>query len=703
MPNNTKFAMMSRIILLFVLLSLLSSFVWSQTPVGSEFQVNTYTTSQQWGTTVAMEADGDFVVVWGSWLQDGDRKGIFGQRFASNGSPAGGEFQVNTYTTLGQLGPSIAMDADGGFVVIWESNNQDGEWFGVFGQRFASNGSPIGGEFQVNTFTTEDQWSASVAMKADGDFVVVWDSPQDGDSSGVFGQRFGSNGSPVGGEFQVNTYTTKSQQSPLVAMDADGNFVVVWRSYFQDGDRSGVFGQQFASNGSPVGGEFQVNTYTTGYQRPAGIAMDADGDFVVVWNSRYQDGDERGVFGQRFASNGSPVGAKFLINSYTTDDQAATGIAMAADGDFVVVWSSSSQDGDERGVFGQRFGSNGSPVGGEFQINSFTTDNQWGPSISMGADGDFVVVWSSSSQDGDSYGVFGQRFQKDGLEDELAADFGSRGLWHYDTSWAKRTGWNPLKLVGWEDKIAVDFGPVRGLWLNDSSGWTKISSWDPEGMVAWGDKLAGDFGEGRGLWIYDASNWTKISDWDTENLIHCGNKIVADFGSRGVWVYEFGLWSRLTKWDPYDLICWGDKAVAAFDSGRGVWVHDASSWMKLSGWEPEQLVPWGDKLAADFGTGRGLWVYDSSDWDKITNWDSYDLVHWGGKLAAAFDSGRGLWLYDSSLGWTKITNWEPTGMEALTDKLAADFGSGRGIYTYETDWTKITGWNSEDLEAVNLQ
>ncbi len=89
--------MMSRIILLFILLSLRTWFVWSQNPVGGEFQVNTYTTSGKRSASVAMGADGDFVVVWGSFSQDGDGSGVFGQRFASSGSPVGGEFQVNTY------------------------------------------------------------------------------------------------------------------------------------------------------------------------------------------------------------------------------------------------------------------------------------------------------------------------------------------------------------------------------------------------------------------------------------------------------------------------------------------------------------------------------------------------------------------------------------------------------------------------------
>jgi hypothetical protein len=83
-------------------------------------------------------------------------------------------------------------------------------------------------------------------------------------------------------------------------MDAAGDFVVVWRSGGQDGNGDGIFGQRFTSNGAKLGGEFQVNTYTTGNQDGPAVAMDAAGNFVVVWRSEGQDGDGGGLFGQRF-------------------------------------------------------------------------------------------------------------------------------------------------------------------------------------------------------------------------------------------------------------------------------------------------------------------------------------------------------------------------------------------------------------------
>ncbi len=82
------------------------------------------------------------------------------------------------------------------------------------------------------------------------------------------------------------------QCDPSVASEANGDFVVVWQSNGQDGGRAdhGVFARRFSSTGTPLATEFQVNTYTSERQAYAEWRMDNDGDFVVVWQSYYQDG-----------------------------------------------------------------------------------------------------------------------------------------------------------------------------------------------------------------------------------------------------------------------------------------------------------------------------------------------------------------------------------------------------------------------------
>jgi len=381
--------------------------------VGSEFQVNTYTTDSQetrpyGGHLVAADASGNFVVVWRSYRQDGSDSGIFGQRYDSAGETLGGEFRVNSFTSHTQTYPSIASDASGNFVIVWHSNMQDGSGYGIFGQRYDSGGVAQGNEFRVNSYIPNWQRHASVASDASGNFVVVWESNQDGGGDGIFGQRYDSGGVPQGNEFRVNSYTTFSQTVPSVASDASGNFVVVWHGQGQ-GDTNGVFGQRYDSAGGTLGGEFRVNSYTSGTQTYPSIASDASGNVVIVWHSYFgQDGSGAGVFGQRYDSGGVARGAEFRVNSYTPNNQFYSSVASDVNGNFVVAWHS-LQNG-RYGVFGQRYDSAGLAQGEEFRINSYTSSIQWFPSVAATGTNQFVVVWETLFQDGSDWGIFGQRY-----------------------------------------------------------------------------------------------------------------------------------------------------------------------------------------------------------------------------------------------------------------------------------------------------
>ncbi len=193
-----------------------------------------------------MNSNGDFVVAWSSFGQDGNSWGIYAKCYSSNGNPKGTEFQVNTHTEDIQWKPSVAIDSDSDFVIAWVSNGEDSEGYDIYAQRYDRNGNPMGSEFQVNTYTTNDQKWPSAAMDSNGNFVIAWDSfGQDGSDEGVYAQQYDSVGIPLGSEFKVNTYTTDGQDLPSIAMDADGNFVIAWQSLYQDGSGFGIYAQRY--------------------------------------------------------------------------------------------------------------------------------------------------------------------------------------------------------------------------------------------------------------------------------------------------------------------------------------------------------------------------------------------------------------------------------------------------------------------------
>ncbi|MGE5277432.1 MAG: S-layer homology domain-containing protein, partial [Acidobacteriota bacterium] len=308
--------------------------------LGSEFRVNTYTPGSQSYPAVAANSSGSFVVVWQSYGQDGDDAGIFGQRFDSTGAKVGGEFQVNTYTTSYQFHPSVAMDAAGNFVVVWESYRQDGSGAGVIGRRFNGSGAPQGGEFLINATTSGHQRTPHVASDASGNFVVVWSAYGDGSEIGIVGRQFGASGSPRGGEFTVNTFTLSAQILPDVAMGPAGNFMVVWQSKgqddFGDPDGWGIFARAFGASGRPSSVEFQVNTYTSGYQTFPTVALDGRGDFVIAWQSAHQDGYGYGVFARR---GGFPLPQALNVDAHSTAGTSSDVDGVLEAGESVLVES----------------------------------------------------------------------------------------------------------------------------------------------------------------------------------------------------------------------------------------------------------------------------------------------------------------------------------------------------------------------------
>src|SRR6202008_1322177 len=115
-----------------------------------------------------------------------------------------------------------------------------------------------------------------------------------------------------------------------VASGSDGAFMVAWESY-QDGDRTGVFGRRYDSAGHAAGTEFQVNTYTTSYQRSAAVASGVDAGFVVVWEG-YGDGGGYGVFGQRYDSAGQAAGTGVQVNRHTASNKRSPPATAGAAG-----------------------------------------------------------------------------------------------------------------------------------------------------------------------------------------------------------------------------------------------------------------------------------------------------------------------------------------------------------------------------------
>ena len=125
---------------------------------------------------------------------------------------AGPEIRVNTTTAYDQSYPTVATLAEGGYVATWVSNGQDGSGNGIYAQGYDVGGNAVGSETRVNTTTVNNQGDPAVAALADGGYLVTWESlDQDGSGWGIYAQRYGADGDAVGSETRVNTTTASHQ------------------------------------------------------------------------------------------------------------------------------------------------------------------------------------------------------------------------------------------------------------------------------------------------------------------------------------------------------------------------------------------------------------------------------------------------------------------------------------------------------------
>ena len=258
------------------------------------------------------------------------------------------------------------------------------------------------------------QDSPAVASDAKGDYVVVWVIyGLNGGASDIVGQRYDQYGQAQGGEFLIDTYTGDAA-APAVAMDSAGDFVVVWAGAGNP-DSSGVYARVYDQFGKAESDQFLVNQYQPSLQNEPSVAMDAKGDFVVTWTSYGQNGNFDGIYARLFNLQGAAQGGELMVNTTVRARQDHSDVAMDQNGDFTVVWEAYGQSNTSWNVYGQRFNAAAGKQGGEFQINQYTQNqHMMAPKVAMDLAGDFAVTWQSYGQDGSGYGVYARRYNAAG-------------------------------------------------------------------------------------------------------------------------------------------------------------------------------------------------------------------------------------------------------------------------------------------------
>jgi len=364
----------------------------------ADFQINSTSSHDQNDPAIAMDAHGNFIVLWNSYLQDGNSGGIFAQRFSPDCTPISPEFQINSESSGNQTAPAVAMTPDGNFIVAWQGPGLDQE--DIFARRFNAAGAPLGNQFPVNSNTTDRQMFPAVAAAPDGNFVIVWQSqfemPQQ--QWNVCFQLYNSSGSPIGTEQNVNLFPDSLH--PDVAMDEYGRFAITWMQDEVQNAYNQVMFRMYNADGSSETDPNFINTTPFYIDTYPSISSAASGHFVVAWQAHPSSAALSDIYARWYRWDGSIKSPELIVNTHTEGAQLNPKVAMNDSRYFIIVWNS---DGD---IHAQRFDEFAHPIGDEFIVNTYTFSDQKYPVAAIKENKEFLVVWQSDGQDGSGNGIF---------------------------------------------------------------------------------------------------------------------------------------------------------------------------------------------------------------------------------------------------------------------------------------------------------
>ncbi len=328
-----------------------------------------------------------FVAVWEEVI-DATQSSIKGRyvEWGLNGISLDLQFDVasnidtSDFPSLLDAFPTVAMDSSGEFAVGWYEGTASGDtdvfvqWYsvGVKAQSSHVTVNPVLSAVKVNDGSGNGglQVGAEVAMRSNGDFVVVWGGPDIGGSSDIYARRFSAGVSgpgpqqapqPITGEFKVNTSDFGVQRFAGVDMASDGTIVVAWHA-------GSIFGTRVNARVIEYDGVNGVNVFKDEFRvddtsKPLpntlspSVKFSADSatndEFTIVYNFTGTENDiALAVY--KLADSASDadgvevVRAAFQANQTVVGDQRTPVAVVGAEGDIVVAWSTDSSQIDTR-------------------------------------------------------------------------------------------------------------------------------------------------------------------------------------------------------------------------------------------------------------------------------------------------------------------------------------------------------------------
>lgn len=307
--------------------------------------------------------------------------------------------------------PQIATDGDGKWVCVWKGAHDAMGNYGIFTSISTDNGETWSDRVELDytyLFNIDVNYP-SVASNGAGNWVIVWHTyqpvgfPDSGGGAPNIAYSTSTNGSAWSDKQKLNS-AGPSNHSPFIMSDRAGTWICAWVSTFDrgiqgQGDPEIAFSRS-TNNGQTWSPQAVINAEfdsETGPQDAPRLAADGDGNWVIVWDGYYKDGDRYDVYSAYSDDDGSTWSNKKKLSTIppTSEDDVNPDIATDRNGKWVAVWQQAGSANYE--LWKSESSDNGmtwtTPYDAGLVADNNNSLNDNMPSIATDEDGKWAVLW----------------------------------------------------------------------------------------------------------------------------------------------------------------------------------------------------------------------------------------------------------------------------------------------------------------------
>lgn len=296
--------------------------------------------------------------------------------------------------------PHIAVDSKGNAIAVWQQ--YDGSRYNIWANRFDTLSRNWQGAILIETDNTGSAHNPQIAVDKNGNAIVVW-YQYDGSRYNILANYFDVLSGNWQGSVLIENDNAGSASSPQIAVNSSGNAVAVW--YQSDGTRYNIWANYF----DPLTGNWQGAVLIESDEGTADnpkIAINDSGNAVAIW-WQYID-SRRSIYTNYFnTTTGHWQSSPTLIEHDNTGDADSPQITMTNSGDAIAVWR--QFDGIEYSIYTNSFNaSTGSWNNSPTLLEHDDANYAFYPKIALDRSGNAITVWYQS--DGTRYNIWANRF-----------------------------------------------------------------------------------------------------------------------------------------------------------------------------------------------------------------------------------------------------------------------------------------------------